>query len=181
MASEIMVHGRGFSGLAQLLQWHDAIEASVRARRRQDSVRFVLSPLRLAPAWAFALGLTLAGHLAAQTEDCQAPRLHVDLPPSSPWAKRIGPLRAELRDLRLDRCAQVDIRLQGADVVISVTSLGRSASRRLSEPSELVRTVEALMVLPPAQEPAGPASPSERVPDEAERPVTPPEPTHVEI
>jgi len=153
-------------------------EASLRGRRRQDSVDFAPSQFRRIAAHFLVLGLSQPPGKARAAE-CEAPRLHVQLPPGSAWAERIEPLRAELRDARIDRCARVDIRLEGAEAVVSVTSRGRSATRRLSEPSELVRTVEALMVLPPAIEMA--PSPSERVPNEVERaPPPPPEPTHVE-
>ena len=138
------------------------------------------SPFRLAPVCALALGLSWARPLAAQPQQCQAPRLHLELPTGSAWAERIGPLRAELRDARIDRCAQVDIRLDGAEAVVTVTSRGRGTSRRLTEPSELVRTVEALMVLPPAPEAA--TSPSERVPQDVAPPQAPElEPTHFDV
>ena len=104
----------------------------------------------------------------------------MELPSPSAWADRIEPLRAELRGARVDRCAQVEIRVDGDEVVVSVTSRGRSTSRRLKEPSELVRTVEALVVLPPAYQPPIQdflAEPVEKV----ERPPPPPEPTHVEL
>jgi hypothetical protein len=115
-------------------------------------------------------------------EPCAAPQLHVELPPGSSWSERIEPLRAELRDAIIDRCAQVEIHLEGNEAVVSVESRGRKARRRVSEPSELVRTVEALVVLPPLPEPSAAASPSERVPDEPVRPPTPPvEQTRVDI
>jgi len=140
-------------------------------------VDFVLSQFRRIAAQALVLGLTQLPW-AARAAECEAPRLHIQLPPSSAWAERIEPLRAELRDARIDRCARVDIRLEGAEAVVSVSSGGRNATRRLSEPSELVRTVEALMVLPPVIEMA--PSPGERVADDVERRLPPPEPTHVE-
>jgi hypothetical protein len=107
-------------------------------------------------------------------------KLHLELPADSPWAERLAPLQAELRGARVDGCAQVEIRAEGSGVIVRVTSRGRSTSRRLQEPSELVRTVEALVVLPPTSQP--PTEPDSREEATAEPPpLPPPEPTHLEI
>ena len=137
------------------------------------------SPRRFTPL-AVALVGAFSGRAYAAEEACAAPQLHIDLPAGSPWADRIDLLQSELRDARIDRCAQVQIRAAGTEVLVDVTSRGRTASRRLTEPSELVRTVEALVVLPPAFDVPTPVSPSERVPD-AEPTPAPLEPIHVEL
>ncbi len=137
------------------------------------------SPVRFTPL-AVASVCALSTRAYAVDEACTAPQLHVDLPAGSPWADRIGVLQSELRDARIDRCVQVQIRAAGAEVLVDVTSRGRTASRRLTEPSELVRTVEALVVLPPTFDVPAPVSPSERLPDAEPAPV-PVEPIHIEL
>jgi hypothetical protein len=123
-----------------------------------------------------------ANHADAEPADCAAPQLHVELPPGSSWFERIEPLKEELQGARIDRCARVEIHLDGSEAVVSVESRGRTAQRRVSEPSELVRTVEALMVLPPLPDSTAPASPSERIPEEPPKaPLPLPEPTRVDL
>lgn len=62
-------------------------------------------------------------------------------------------------------------------MVVTVTSRERSAVRTLTQPSELERTVEALVVLPPIIESNAELPPK----DVVSKPMPPPEPVHVEL
>lgn len=62
-------------------------------------------------------------------------------------------------------------------MVVTVTSRERSVTRTLTQPSELERTVEALVVLPPLIESSAELPPK----DVVVKPSSPPEPTHVEL
>jgi hypothetical protein len=61
--------------------------------------------------------------------------------------------------------------------VVTVTSRDRSAARTLTHPSELQRTVEALVVLPPLIESSSELPPK----DVVAKPAPPAEPVHVEV
>ena len=87
---------------------------------------------------------------AEERTPCAGPELELELDSKSDWAAEIPALRARLRELdHVDACAHVVIRAEANGVSVDVASKGRSASRLLTDPRELVRTVEALVVLPP--------------------------------
>jgi hypothetical protein len=81
---------------------------------------------------------------------CQSPRIHLELAGKPEWEAEIPALRTRLAVLEhVDACAHVTIRGETDGVSVEVRSGTRAAARHLSDPSELVRTVEALIVLPP--------------------------------
>lgn len=120
---------------------------------------------------------TALAQSAVAPTPCLSAQLHAELEGLSDWEAHIGPVRAQLRGSRVDPCARVDVRAQGQQVVVSVTSRERATSRTLGDPSELERTVEALVVLPPLIETS-----AERPPrDVGAKLVSGAEPTHVEL
>jgi hypothetical protein len=127
-------------------------------------------------------GFCGSARAAAEEAPCVSPRIHLELESRPEWAAEIPALVTRLRALEhVDACAQVTIRAEPNGVSVNVTSGGRSASRLLTDPSELLRTVEALVVLPPPiEEPTRPA------PVEVPPPEAPPAPraapsSHMEI
>jgi hypothetical protein len=127
------------------------------------------------------LGLCTGRPLHAAEQPCLSPRIHLELDDRPEWEAEIPALRARLQALQhVDACAHVTIRTEANGVVVNVTSGGRSATRFVTDPHELVRTVEALVVLPPSlDEPV--VAPAESPPREA--PSAPPAAvtTHMEL
>lgn len=116
------------------------------------SLAFLAAPSIVAPALG-GVGVPLAATPAAAAP-CGSPRVHVELPEPSEWVETIPALRSRLLELHdVDPCATVTIQATSQGVLVSVTSGERTASRLVTEPAELVRTVEALVVLPPAVTP----------------------------
>jgi hypothetical protein len=122
-----------------------------------------------------AFGLALAGLTfgvsggAASAESCLAPKVSVEVPPGPKWQGATTELAEHLRSLRdLDKCARVLVRPNGSDVLLEITtSDGRDAARQVSDVAELLRTAEALLVLPPQPAlPESKASPLETPPAE---------------
>ncbi len=130
----------------------------------------------LIAAGSIGLGVScFAGAAAAQERACSYLRVHIELGSAPDWQVQVPALQARLRELQnVDPCAQVTIRAQADGVLVSVTSGDRSASRLLKDPRELVRTVEALVVLPPRVTPPERLSPEELPPREPSpaRPTT---------
>lgn len=127
------------------------------------------------------LAFCYAPRALAEDAACGAPRVHLELEARPEWQAEVPALRARLRELeQVDACAQVTIRGEAQGVSVNVTSGGRSASRLLTDPRDLVRTVEALVVLPPpVTEPPRDADAKRVVPAEfppAEVPPPPPPP-----
>jgi len=123
-----------------------------------------LSPVLLSspparPFVACSLGmLALSGirRAAAEESPCTAPRVQVDLDANPEWLAEVPGLRARLQALdHIDACAEVTIVAEPGGASVTVTSGGRTATRHLTVPGELARTVEALVVVPaPETEPA---------------------------
>ena len=89
-----------------------------------------------------------------------------------------------MRGLRdLDQCAQVWVRPSGQGVVIRITTAdGRQATRQVDTEAELLRTAEALLILPPEGAPAlAPPSPLELPPRDPRPAAQPSSSTHVEL
>ncbi|HTQ04756.1 MAG TPA: hypothetical protein VMI54_12910 [Polyangiaceae bacterium] len=113
------------------------------------SISLQSSPLIVAGVLT-VLGVAFGAAAAESAEPCSGPSIHLELDSEPEWAAEIPALRARLRELEhVDGCARVVIRSAENGVSVDVTSGGRSASRLLTDPAELVRTVEALVVLPP--------------------------------
>jgi hypothetical protein len=125
--------------------------------------------------------LGLCSRPARAEEQCASPLIQLDLQGRPEWEAEVPALRARLRSLEhVDTCAHVAIRAEEHGVLVNVTSRGRSATRFVSEPSELVHTVEALVVLPPPLEEPPAVTPTTAPPRESE-PVKSPPATHMEI
>jgi hypothetical protein len=92
---------------------------------------------------------------AATNEACVAPQVSVELPPGAQWQTATEALAQHLHGLRdLDKCARVSVRPEGTGVVLKiVTSDGREATRQVADLADLLRTTEALLVLPPQPTP----------------------------
>jgi hypothetical protein len=71
--------------------------------------------------------------------------------PTSDWQRAIDQVRLRVNDGQdLDRCASLLLEPLGTAMSVRVdTSASRSATRHIGNPQMLVRTVEALLVLPP--------------------------------
>jgi len=97
-----------------------------------------------------ALTASAAGH-AATADSCLAPKVSIEVPPGAQWQTATAELAEHLRSLRdLDKCARVSVRPSGSGVLLEIsTSDGRVATRQVSDVAELLRTAEALLVLPP--------------------------------
>jgi hypothetical protein len=109
---------------------------------RTRSWRLIAGSLALA-------GLCVCAPTLAAEDQCVSPHVHLELAGKSEWEAEVPALRARLTALgHVDACARVTIRAEATGVSVNVTSGSRSATRHLTEPSELVRTVEALVVLP---------------------------------
>lgn len=148
-------------------------------------VRMVCSAKsRLALGLAFGGGFLTGSAAAATPESCVAPKINVVVPTAAEWQTATSELTEHLRALTdLDKCARVSVRPSGTGVVLQITtSDGRQATRRVANVAELLRTAEALLVLPP-EPPRTSAAPSplELPPSEARpaRPAT--ATTHVEF
>jgi hypothetical protein len=140
---------------------------------------------RLALGLAFGT-FSVAGSVpAANPAECVAPKINVVVPDGPEWQTATQDLTEHLRGLAdLDRCARVLVRPSGVGVVLEITTGdGRQAARQVASVAELLRTAEALLVLPP--EPARPApkpSPAEIPPPPEPRPLERPiTATHVEL
>ena len=137
-----------------------------------------------------ALGLALGAGLVAPTatgatgaDACLAPKINVETPPGAEWQTATADLTEHLRALRdLDKCARVSVRPNGAEVIVDITTGdGRHATRQVDSEAELLRTAEALLVLPPeAPRVDSKPSPLELPPREAPA-VRPQTVTHVEL
>jgi len=120
-------------------------------------------------------------------EVCSGPELHLITPEGDAWRDAAEQLGKRLRAAgELDRCARVTGRPDGSGVLLEITtSDGRTASRHVDDVAELLRTCEALLVLPTAPTPASKAEPSEQLGRDSARepsPIPPaPSPRHVEV
>lgn len=133
--------------------------------------------------WSLAAGWLSASRAASAEEPvCTAPKIHLELDDKPDWAAEVPALRQRLLTLEhIDACAHVNIRSEGDGVLVDVTSGGRSAKRFVTRPSELARTVEALVVLPPPVSAAAHAELAEVPAPSPTRPAPAPVPTHMEI
>ena len=120
------------------------------------------------------------GAPAAAEDMCVSPHVHLELAGRSEWEAEVPALRARLASLsHVDACARVTIRVEGTGASVNVTSGSRTATRHLTAPSELVRTVEALVVLPAPVDAADEAplvDPRPDAPEPAQRHQGSPEP-----
>ncbi len=114
---------------------------------------------------------------------CSAPKISVSFPPGPAWQNAAAELTERLRSLEdLDRCARVTARPSGTGVDLEiVTSDGREALRHVETVAELLRTAEALLVLPPEPARAVATSPLELPPPEPARARAAVISTHVEL
>ena len=109
-----------------------------------------------------------------------SPHVHLELAGKSEWEAEVPALRARLTALgHVDACARVTIRAEATGVSVNVKSDSHPATRHLTEPSELVRTVEALVVLPAPIDavddaPLVDALPAAPRPAERQQPAPPP-------
>jgi hypothetical protein len=137
---------------------------------------------------AFGLGLaTLAFGVsvsAATADSCLAPKVSVEVPPGENWQTATAELAEHLRSLRdLDKCARVTVRPSGSLVLLEITTGdGRVATREVSDVAELLRTAEALLVLPPQPVAvASKASPLETPPPDPRPASSTPASIHVDL
>ena len=120
--------------------------------------------MRPHPAASLALAsIAASGVCAAAPEPCSGPKLALLVPAGSKWQHAAAELGEWLRTLKdLDPCARVSVQPSGGDVTLEiVTGDGRRATRHIVSVPELLRTAEALLVLPPeasAPEASAPAS-----------------------
>ncbi len=105
------------------------------------------------------------------------------VPPGPGWQSATDQLAEHLRGLiDLDKCARLSIRPSGAGVVLEVTSNnGRETTRQADSVAELLRTAEALLVLPPQPQTAVKLSPLELPPPEPRPASSEATSTHVEL
>jgi hypothetical protein len=123
----------------------------------------------------FALRLVLGALLlevpvlAATPAPCVATRVSVVIPPGPEWQTATDQLAEHLRGLSdLDKCARLLVHPSGAGVVLEVTSNdGRETTRHADSVAELLKTAEALLVLPPQPRMAVTLSPLELPPPES--------------
>jgi hypothetical protein len=107
---------------------------------------------RLLPALLACL-LGVSSARAAAT--CTGPEIAADAETSERWPAAASAVRGHLEKVEgLDRCARVDLVAGGKEIVVVVTLRdGRTAIRRVANVDELGEVVEALLVLPIAEEP----------------------------
>jgi hypothetical protein len=133
---------------------------------------------------AFGVELATSTAAGATVDACIAPKVNVSVPPGAQWQTATEDLTEHLRALKdLDKCARVFVRPGGLGVVVEITtSDGRRATRQVESEAELLRTIEALLILPPASA-AAPVQPSplESPPREPQPARTPNGTTHVEL
>ncbi len=115
----------------------------------------------LALGLAFGVCTFLRGAAGATPNACLAPKINVVVPPGPDWENATEALSQHLRTVGdLDRCAHVLVRPSNAGVTLDITtSDGRRATRQVTSVAELLRTAEALLVLPPEPTPP-PAKPA---------------------
>jgi hypothetical protein len=111
-------------------------------------------------AAAFAsAALMLSRHVARaeeSTPSCADPRVSVDGAVGSRWQDVVAALCTELGAMRdVDPSARLRLAAGDDDTLVVVASLGdgRTAERRVTSPSDLRATVEALVTLPPSAAP----------------------------
>jgi hypothetical protein len=114
---------------------------------------------------------------AAAPTACAGPELLLAGEPASSWTNAIAALQTRLREGRdLDRCAHLVLEpVSEAMVLTVVTEDHRSARRRVARPSELLQTVEGLLVVPVASPEPPPAAepPQEPVASSTAQPAAP--------
>jgi hypothetical protein len=144
---------------------------------------FAPSRLRYLACSFGALALAFALRAEAEELPCGSPRIHLELDGKPEWESEIPELRARLLALEhVDPCARVTIRSETGGVLVNVTSGERSATRFVTSPADLVRTVEALVVLPPPAPDRTQATPASATPTEAAlRSAPAPSATHMEL
>lgn len=121
---------------------------------------------------------------ARAAENCASPELQLITPEGDEWRNAAEELGKHLRAAgELDKCARVSGRPDGEAVLLEITtSDGRTARRRVTTLPELLRTCEALLVLPPKPAPPPPqASPAELPPPEPVRAQATTTAHHVEL
>jgi hypothetical protein len=144
--------------------------------------------------FAIAAAVAHASSVEAEEHDavCEDPRVRVQGQPEPRWLEPIVHACEVLHAAPdNDESARVRIVPAGHDLIVEVVLKdGRSALRRVQEPSRLETTLEALLVLPPASGlasatpvPSGPPSSSELPPKEVETraPAQPPPTLGVEF
>ena len=121
--------------------------------------------------------------LAATPGSCVAPKVSVVIPPGPEWQTATDQLAEHLRGLSdLDKCARLLVRPSGAGVVLEAASSdGRETTRQADSVAELLRTAEALLVLPPQPQLAVKPSPLELPPPEPPRANSEATLTHVDL
>ncbi len=143
-------------------------------------------PARIRHTLAVVLGVMSFGSAspARAQQDCVSPQLNLITPKGDTWAGAAEQLGEHLRAAgELDKCARVTGRPEGTGVLLEVTtSDGRTASRHVESLPELLRTCEALLVLPPKAAPRSvKASAAELPPAEPTRRAIAAPTHHVEI
>ena len=128
-------------------------------------------------------GFVVVSSPVSASPACSAPKISVAFPPGPAWETAAAELTERLRSLEdLDRCARVSARPNGSGVDLEiVTGDGRHALRHVESVAELLRTAEALLVLPPEPVRTAPPSPLELPPPEPARARAPVTSTHVEL
>jgi hypothetical protein len=137
----------------------------------------VFTRARQAAILATLVGIVGAERIAAGERRCLSPTVDADTDVGSRWPDLPGRIRAALEARGdVDVCARIALSLGPAGIVVVVVLPdGRSASRAVSYPEDVVPTIEALVVLPrveagaPAGQPVRAAGPS----DERARVVAP--------
>jgi hypothetical protein len=101
---------------------------------------------------AFLLVAATSGPVVAAQDAnrCEQPALLLEGSPPARWSSALAALSSRLRrSADLDRCAKLLVRVEGDGLVVRVeTADGRTAVRYVDLPEALIRTVEALLVLP---------------------------------
>ena len=123
--------------------------------------------MRPHPAASLALAsIAASGVCAAAPEPCSGPKLALLVPAGSKWQHAAAELGEWLRTLKdLDPCARVSVQPSGGDVTLEiVTGDGRRATRHIVSVPELLRTAEALLVLPPEPSAAASSAPASSAP-----------------
>ncbi len=110
-------------------------------------------PARIGHTLVVVLGVTSFGSVspAWAQQGCTSPQLNLITPAGDSWHNAAEQLGEHLRAVgELDKCARVTGRPDGTGVLLEITTGdGRTASRHVENLPELLRTCEALLVLPP--------------------------------
>ncbi|HTA91498.1 MAG TPA: hypothetical protein VK745_18065 [Polyangiaceae bacterium] len=134
-------------------------------------------------ALGLAFGVSTFLRSAAAADTCVAPKVNVVVPPGPEWENATEELSQHLRTVgNLDKCAHVLVRPSATGVTLDITTGdGRRATRQVTSVAELLRTAEALLVLPPEPMPPAKPSPLELPPPEPVPIRAPVTTTHIEL